>query len=124
VPDRAERARRWARLRILIFRGIDPGPIVPDAPQERKWTEINMEEVQPVFRLPSLARVIHDAWCNDFDPDLAEKKCARWSSGNSVGQAHRDYYQLRAESIGGQLEPVIGDLGVKLAVKVILGEMS
>ena len=71
--------------------------------------------------MEELAKIIHDKNCNRMD--LVDN-CLTWKANTSYGQAHRDFYQLRAESISRQLAPVIGSANVSIAAKVILEEMS
>lgn len=67
--------------------------------------------------IDELAWTIHEAWCD------TPSRCP-WSDFKTESEEkHRDFYQVKAEGIFVQLEPVIGGSNVGHCVKVILEEM-
>jgi hypothetical protein len=63
-----------------------------------------------------LASLLHEHLCNMH----TFGKCWRWTDECS---AHRDYYQMRADNIRRELEPIIGIANVNQVTEKILKEV-
>jgi hypothetical protein len=68
-----------------------------------------------VSTVTRLAEVIHDHVCSSGD------RCGRYSKPES---AHKDFYELRAQNIVAELEPVIGEGNVIGVVQAVLKELD
>ena len=65
-----------------------------------------------------LAAEVHDAMCGQHTSP--SHPCARFRDGN----AHKDFYELRAQNLIASLEPVIGLANVPPVVRIVLLEVE
>jgi hypothetical protein len=77
-----------------------------------EWAD---SQPEPESRMQELADVIHGLHCSNTDD---KGGCRRYRPGSP----HRDFYQLRAVNLLGELEPVIGIANVIPVVKAVLEE--
>jgi hypothetical protein len=62
-----------------------------------------------------LAQLLHGEACSSAE------RCGRWQRD---GSPHRDFYELRAQNIIAELEPLTGLANVLPAVRAVLSELD